>query len=74
MIESARSLARPAVATEALGRPDHGELYEILPLFTKSRIGWYLWELKHLSRVSRRRKGGAGASLGAALSRVGREL
>ena len=44
-IESARSFERPVVATEALGRPDHGELSEILPLFRESRIGWYLWEL-----------------------------
>jgi hypothetical protein len=45
VIESARSLARPVVATEALGRPNHGELHEILPLFNQNRIGWYLWEL-----------------------------
>jgi hypothetical protein len=44
-IESARSFGRPVVATEALGRPNHGELHEILPLFDESRIGWYLWEL-----------------------------
>jgi hypothetical protein len=44
-IESAKSLGRPVVATEALGRPNHGELHEILPLFNESRIGWYLWEL-----------------------------
>lgn len=45
VIESAKSLARPVVATEALGRPNHGELHEILPLFEQTRIGWYLWEL-----------------------------
>ncbi len=44
-IESAKSFGRPVVATEALGRPNHGELREILPLFNESRIGWYLWEL-----------------------------
>ena len=44
-IESARSFGRPVVATEALGRPNHGELHEILPLFAEHRIGWYLWEL-----------------------------
>ncbi len=33
------------VATEALGRPDNGELHEILPMFSENRIGWYLWEL-----------------------------
>jgi hypothetical protein len=44
-IESAKSFGRPVVATEALGRPNHGDLHEILPLFNESRIGWYLWEL-----------------------------
>jgi hypothetical protein len=44
-IESAKSFGRPVVATEALGRPNHGELHEILPLFDENRIGWYLWEL-----------------------------
>ena len=44
-IESARSFGRPVVATEALGRPNHGELHEILPLFNENRFGWYLWEL-----------------------------
>jgi hypothetical protein len=39
------SFGRPVVATEALGRPNHGELAEILPLFVEQRIGWYLWEL-----------------------------
>jgi hypothetical protein len=33
------------VATEALGRPNHGELDEILPFFGENGIGWYLWEL-----------------------------
>ncbi len=45
VIESAKSFGRPVVATEALGRPNHGELHEILPLFHESGIGWYLWEL-----------------------------
>jgi plasmid stabilization system protein ParE len=45
VIESAKSFARPVVATEALGRPNHGEVHEILPLFSEHRIGWYLWEL-----------------------------
>jgi hypothetical protein len=44
-IESAKSFGRPVVATEALGRPNHGQLHEILPLFNEGRIGWYLWEL-----------------------------
>jgi hypothetical protein len=44
-VESAKSSGRPVVATEALGRPNHGELHEILPVFRESRIGWYLWEL-----------------------------
>jgi hypothetical protein len=44
-IESAESFGRPVVATEALGRPNHGELHEILPVFNEHRIGWYLWEL-----------------------------
>ena len=45
VLEAAESFARPVVATEALGRPNHGELDEILPLFADNRIGWYLWEL-----------------------------
>jgi plasmid stabilization system protein ParE len=45
LIESAKSFARPVVATEALGRPNHGELDEILPFFDEHRVGWYLWEL-----------------------------
>lgn len=45
VIESARSYDRPVVATEALGRPNHGELQEIIPLFGRHGIGWYLWEL-----------------------------
>jgi plasmid stabilization system protein ParE len=45
VIESAKSFGRPVLATEALGRPNHGELSEILPLFTENEIGWYLWEL-----------------------------
>ena len=44
-LESARSFGRPVVATEALGRPNHGEVDEILPLFREGRVGWYLWEL-----------------------------
>lgn len=44
-LDSAKSFGRPVVATEALGRPNHGELHEILPLFAERRIGWYLWEL-----------------------------
>ena len=45
LIESARSFGRPVLATEALGRPNHGELEEILPLFAAEGLGWYLWEL-----------------------------
>lgn len=45
VLEAARSFAKPVVVTEALGRPNHGELHEILPLFEKNGIGWYLWEL-----------------------------
>jgi plasmid stabilization system protein ParE len=45
VIESATSFARPVVATEALGRPSHGELHELLPFFDEHGIGWYLWEL-----------------------------
>src|SRR5262249_1631442 len=44
-IESAASYGPPVVATEALGRPDHGEVHEVLPLFARHGIGWYLWEL-----------------------------
>jgi hypothetical protein len=45
VLESARSSGKPVVVTEALGRPNHGELHEILPLFGENGIGWYLWEL-----------------------------
>lgn len=45
LLESARSYGRPVIATEALGRPNHGELDEILPLFREHGIGWFLWEL-----------------------------
>jgi hypothetical protein len=45
VVESAKSFARPVTATEALGRPNHGEVQEILPVFREHRIGWYLWEL-----------------------------
>jgi len=45
VIESAKSFGRPVAATEALGRPNHGEVQEILPVFQEHRIGWYLWEL-----------------------------
>jgi hypothetical protein len=45
ILESAKSFARPVVATEALGRPNHGELHELLPFFEEHGIGWYLWEL-----------------------------
>jgi hypothetical protein len=44
-VEAARSFSRPVVATEALGRPNHGELDEILPFFEEHGIGWYVWEL-----------------------------
>jgi plasmid stabilization system protein ParE len=44
-VEAARSFSRPVVATEALGRPNHGELHEILPFFAEHGIGWYVWEL-----------------------------
>lgn len=42
LLEAAQSFSRPVVATEALGRPNNGELEEILPLFSRSGIGWYL--------------------------------
>lgn len=45
VLDAAESLSRPVVATEALGRPNHGELNEILPLLGRRGIGWYLWEL-----------------------------
>ncbi|MGZ4419419.1 MAG: hypothetical protein ACXVRV_14780, partial [Gaiellaceae bacterium] len=45
LLDSAQSYGRPVVATEALGRPNNGELHEILPVFTERQIGWYLWEL-----------------------------
>jgi hypothetical protein len=45
ILDSAAWFGRPVVATEALGRPNHGELHEILPLFEDNGIGWYLWEL-----------------------------
>ena len=45
VIEAAESFGRPVLATEALGRPNHGELHEILPLLAAEEIGWYLWEL-----------------------------
>jgi hypothetical protein len=45
LIDAAKSFSRPVLATEALGRPNHGELEELLPLFGENRIGWYLWEL-----------------------------
>jgi len=44
-LDAALSWGRPVVATEALGRPNHGELVELLPLFRGAGIGWYLWEL-----------------------------
>jgi hypothetical protein len=45
LLDSAQSYGRPVTATEALGRPNNGELHEILPLFIERGIGWYLWEL-----------------------------
>jgi hypothetical protein len=45
VLEAAKSFGRPLVATEALGRPNHGELHEMLALFAAEGIGWYLWEL-----------------------------
>jgi hypothetical protein len=45
LIESATSFGRPVLATEALGRPNNGELDEILPFFHEHGIGWFLWEL-----------------------------
>jgi hypothetical protein len=44
-IESAKSYGRPILVTEVLGRPNHGEVDEILPLFDEQGLGWYLWEL-----------------------------
>lgn len=45
IIEGALAFGNPIVATEFLGRPNHGELGELLPLFAEHRIGWYFWEL-----------------------------
>jgi hypothetical protein len=45
IIEGALAFGNPVVATEFLGRPNHGELHELLPLFAEHRIGWYFWEL-----------------------------
>jgi len=45
IIEPAKTHGSPVVATEALGRPNHGEIHEILPQFSENKVGWYLWEL-----------------------------
>ncbi len=45
IIEGAKTFGKPVAATEFLGRPNHGELHETLPLFAEHKIGWYLWEL-----------------------------
>jgi hypothetical protein len=45
LLESARSFGRSLLVTEALGRPHHGELDELLPFFQEQGLGWYLWEL-----------------------------
>ena len=45
IVEGAAAFGKPIVATEFLGRPNHGELHEVLTLFTEHRIGWYFWEL-----------------------------
>lgn len=45
IIDGARAFGKPVAATECLGRPNHGELHKILPLFREHEIGWYFWEL-----------------------------
>ncbi len=45
IIEGALSFGKPIAATEILGRPNHGELAEMLPLLRQHRVGWYFWEL-----------------------------
>jgi hypothetical protein len=45
LIETATPFGRPVIVTETLGRPNHGELHEILPLFREHELGWYVWEL-----------------------------
>jgi len=45
IIEGAQSFGKPIAATEILGRPNHGEFSEMLPLLRANRIGWYFWEL-----------------------------
>ncbi len=45
IIESAKTFGKPIAATEILGRPNHGELAEMLPLLRQHGIGWYFWEL-----------------------------
>lgn len=45
VIEGAKSFGKPVVATEILGRPNHGELHEMLPMLKEHGIGWYFWEL-----------------------------
>jgi len=45
IIRSAKSFGKPVLATEILGRPNHGELHQVIPLLRKHKIGWYIWEL-----------------------------
>jgi hypothetical protein len=45
VIQCAKSYGKPILATEILGRPNHGELHQVVPLLSNHEIGWYLWEL-----------------------------
>ncbi|MCC7448689.1 MAG: 1,4-beta-xylanase [Anaerolineae bacterium] len=45
VIEGAKAFGKPIAATEILGRPNHGELHEVLPILRENQIGWYFWEL-----------------------------
>ncbi len=45
ILEGALAFGKPVAATEFLGRPNHGELSELLPRFAEHRVGWYFWEL-----------------------------
>lgn len=45
VFESARAFGKPVAATEIIGRPNHGEFHEILPLCKQYGFGWYFWEL-----------------------------
>ena len=45
IISCAKAFGKPVVATEILGRPNHGELHQVIPFLRKHKIGWYIWEL-----------------------------